>query len=146
LSEEAQEVFWTTTTFSCKLWDNHWATLMHVCTAMQKFPPRRRPKTVPRMFPASGNSRKSPIPNFKSTFSTTTSRERRKRPTHITPPNRSSPIGTSLKTWSAIPAGSPSICRPFPTRMSRRRMEASLSNLLLNDCESEDMPRPNHFD
>ncbi|KAG9606363.1 hypothetical protein KCV04_g65, partial [Aureobasidium melanogenum] len=95
---------------------------------------------------ASGNSRKSPIPNFKSTFSTTTSRERRKRPTHITPPNRSSPIGTSLKTWSAIPAGSPSICRPFPTRMSRRRMEASLSNLLLNDCESEDMPRPNHFD
>ncbi|KAG9868653.1 hypothetical protein KCU77_g148, partial [Aureobasidium melanogenum] len=51
LSEEAQEVFWTTTTFSCKLWDNHWATLMHVCTAMQKFPPRRRPKTVPRMFP-----------------------------------------------------------------------------------------------
>ncbi|KAG9760224.1 hypothetical protein KCU73_g2994, partial [Aureobasidium melanogenum] len=52
LSEEAQEVFWTTTTFSCKLWDDRdpeGADLSNVCNARQG-PDATSRRSDPRKF------------------------------------------------------------------------------------------------
>ncbi|KAH0169262.1 hypothetical protein KCU67_g3144, partial [Aureobasidium melanogenum] len=51
LSEEAQEVFWTTNTFSCHLMSHVGASLLDVCTARQTYLNCRPPKHVPTLFP-----------------------------------------------------------------------------------------------